>query len=129
LSAVESNATTSGWDETTGLRESLSPPAPFAPVARLISHVFPSCVSRTKTSTTASLSPLLRLVALDSNATYLPSAEIAGLPESPLAPAPVAPVARLTSDVVPFTVSRTNTFWTELSSSALRSSALDSNAT
>src|SRR3954447_2317508 len=64
--------------------------APDAPVARLARVVVLAPRSRTNTSDLVSASAGTRLVALDLNATRLPSAEIEG-PDEP--PEPFAPAA------------------------------------
>ena len=109
------------------------------PSARLTRAVVPLCRSRTKMSehgvgsvhTCGQESPssLLRLPAVDANATYRPSAEIEGPTESASAAAPTTPSARLTNVVVPACRSRTNTLVTASLSSALRLSAWETNAT
>jgi len=84
---------------------SLRPVAEVPSVARLISVVVPVTRSRTKTSALPLSSPETRLLAIEWNATRLPSAEIDGhmlveLPEPPV-------VLTLTSSVVPALRSRT----------------------
>src|SRR3954469_19389906 len=72
-----------------------------------------------------------RFVAVESNATYRPSAEIDGPPWKPPFPStPAAPVARLTSVVTPAPRFRTNTSGCEsLARPAARLPAFDQNAT
>ena len=122
-----------------GTNESAVEAAPVAPSAQLTRVVVPLCRSLTKMSehgvgsvhTCGQESPssLLRLVAVEANATYRAFAEIDGSVESASAPTPAALSARLTSVVVAVCRSRTNTLVTASLSSALRLSAWETNAT
>ena len=73
----------------------------------------------------ASLSSAERLLAPDWNATRAPLAEMYGKDESPLAPAPPRPGARLTSLVVLATRSRTKMLVKASSAAGARLSASD----
>ena len=70
-----------------------------------------------------------RLLAFDSKTTKRPSSEMSAALESPFAPAPPGPDARLTSVVVSATRSRTNTFVTPLLSAVERLLASDRKTT
>ena len=104
--ARDSYATTVPFAEIDG-----SPESPFAGEpsgARLTSVVVSVTRSRTKTSAPRRRRPSLRFAARESKATYArPPARSRGSWSPPSAPAPAAPVARLTSFVSPVSRSRT----------------------
>src|SRR6185503_5567378 len=97
----------------------------FAPT--LTSVVVPDCKSRTKTSGIWFVSPITRLVAALTKATYRPSDVRTELRETPLPLLPLAVV--LTSTVVPLTRSRTKTSLALLMSPVTRLLAALSNNT
>jgi hypothetical protein len=139
LAATDTKTTRPPSGKMVGTNESPVAEAPVMLSARLTRVVVPLCRSRTNTSEHGvgsvhssgqeSPSSLLRLPAVEANATNWPSAEVVGPVESASAPTPVAPSARLTNVVVAAYRSRTNTFATPSLSSALRLSAPETNTT
>src|SRR3954452_4963987 len=77
------------------------PAVPFAPPALETRVLTPVSSARTRMSRCESGSPAAMLSAREAKATYRPLAEIDGVTELPLAPAPAWPLARETSTVVP----------------------------
>jgi hypothetical protein len=98
LSASESNATRRPSPEIAGLKESPSPAAPEAPLARLTNVVVFACRSCTKMLSPRWASPAALLTS-DWKAAKRPSAEIEASNAPPSIAGPVTPLARLTSVV------------------------------